>query len=554
MTQRVDDALRRIKELAKVHADEAIVRETQWLADRAEAGELSVLVAGQFKRGKSTFINALLRTEVLPTGVLPLTSIATTIRFGESRRAVVSFRRGDSMQIDLSQLAEYVTETENPENHLQVLRVDIELPLPILDGIRVVDTPGIASAFLHNSDAARESLREADLAILVVGPEPPIGEAEIAFAKEVRDAAERLFVIYNKADLLPDQERELVNFTKSQLQAALGFVPHVFVLSSRDALVAAKRGDSDRRFKEFLDEFQTFLNEHRDSVRQRSLTRKVARLARRLQLLISLKRHALLMPLEERKLARSRFEELVRESRARSEELKNVTLAAMRDGAREVDSRLERLLSRSCEELAAELATHARAGDLNAFERALESGAARQASNWVSEICATIEELTRAQTERVMHRVSELEEEILTLGLRVVNVSAAIPHAAIEAFDIPGISLPKERVADTGLELLIKGGIALLPSPLRARFLTRHLQENVRERLDARRGRLRYAAHREIDRIAFELTMAAQRRLVAAEASVRAALHAAASVDDSFARSRSDELALDERALEALAS
>ena len=549
----LDEALRRIKEIAKKHADETIIRESLWLADRAQAGELTVLVAGQFKRGKSTFINALLGEDALPTGVLPLTSVVTMIHFGQSRRAIVSFRHGDSVQIDVSQLAQYVTEAANPENRLRVLRVDVELPIPILDGIRVVDTPGIASTFLHNTEAARESLREADLAILVVGPEPPIGEAEIGFIKEVRDAAERLFVVFNKADVLADQERELVGFTKSQLHEALGFVPHLFVLSSRDALQAAGAGGSDRRFQEFLDEFGAFLRKHRDSIRERSFARKIAGLARRLQLLISLKRHAFLLPLEQRKTARARFEELVRESRVRSEELKAATIAAMRDGARQVDGELEQLLSRSCKDLAAELSQHARGGDPNAFERALESGASRQTSGWISAVHVRIEELTREQTHRVMLRVTELEEEILTLGLRVVNVTATIPHAAMEAFDVPGISLPKERIADTGLELLIKGGITLLPAPLRARLLMRNLEQSVRERLDARRGRLRYAAHQEIDRIAGELTMAAQRRLVAAEASVRAALNAATSIDDSLARACSEELAVEEQMLEALA-
>jgi hypothetical protein len=71
------------------------------------------------------------------------------------------------------------------------------------------------------------------------------------------------------------------------------------------------------------------------------------------------------------------------------------------------------------------------------------------------------------------------------------------------------------------------------------------LSERVRERLDARRGRLRYAAHRELDRIAKELAGAMGRRLVAAEAAVRAALEEAAGADEGAIRSRAAALESD---------
>src|SRR5581483_10495275 len=126
----------------------------QWIGDRLRTNELTVLVAGQFKRGKSTFINALLGEELLPTGALPLTSVATMIHYGESAKAIVGFRDGGSMQIAAADIGRYVTEAENPENRLRVARVDVELPVELLRGVRLVDTPGIASTFVHNSDAA----------------------------------------------------------------------------------------------------------------------------------------------------------------------------------------------------------------------------------------------------------------------------------------------------------------------------------------------------------------------------------------------------------------
>lgn len=64
------------------------------LVDRLDAARLRVLVAGEAKRGKSTLINALLGRDVLPSGVTPLTAVATTVRYGDDSRVEVAFRDG----------------------------------------------------------------------------------------------------------------------------------------------------------------------------------------------------------------------------------------------------------------------------------------------------------------------------------------------------------------------------------------------------------------------------------------------------------------------------
>lgn len=549
-----DSALETIKQLAKRHGDEATVRESQWLADRVRADELTVLVAGQFKRGKSTLLNALIGEELLPTGVLPLTSVATMIHYGTAPRALVSFRDGGSMQIAPSEIGQYVTEIENPGNHLRVVRIDVELPVALLDGIRLVDTPGIGSTFTHNSKAAREALREADLAILVVAPEPPIGEAEILFAREVRDAAERLFVVYNKADILAEAERELVAFTEAQLQAALGFVPQLFVLSAREALQARKTGAEEERFARFLAEFRRFLESHRHGIRERSLARKCASLSKRLETMLRLKRYALLLPIEERLTARARFERLSQEVRRHAEELQTQIAYRVRIGVQNIDRVLEALLAASRASLIISLASSAESGNLSTFERDLELAAAHEATSWLGAVSQLIDAQMRQQAENILARVAELENELLQRGLQVVHLHDAVPHAVLEAFELPGISLPKERIADTGLEIALKSGMSLLPRAVRSRMLRRQLAATVDERLDARRGRLRYFALRELDRAAKQFSASTQRRLVAAETAVRTALDDAANADEASIRMRAVDLECAERTLDQLAA
>ena len=67
------------------------------LADHA----FNLVVAGEFKRGKSTVINALLGVNLLPTGVVPLTSIVTFVRYGNPPSATVVFESGDTCTVPL---------------------------------------------------------------------------------------------------------------------------------------------------------------------------------------------------------------------------------------------------------------------------------------------------------------------------------------------------------------------------------------------------------------------------------------------------------------------
>jgi predicted GTPase len=98
-----------LKELAALGTD----RDREQLAalrERLDAARLRVLVAGEAKRGKSTLINALLGRDVLPSGVTPLTAVATTVRFGSEPRAEVLFLDGHEEKHPLTALPDLVTE------------------------------------------------------------------------------------------------------------------------------------------------------------------------------------------------------------------------------------------------------------------------------------------------------------------------------------------------------------------------------------------------------------------------------------------------------------
>jgi predicted GTPase len=171
-------------------------------AGRLKTLRLEVAVVGEFKRGKSSLINALIGREVLPVGVLPLTAVPTVLEQGEDG-LVVEFADGRQEHHPLRQVARFVTEEANPGNRLGVARVTARLHTPLLDaGVRLVDTPGVGSVHEHNTRSTDAYLPSLDAAVLVTSADPPISRAERAFLQRVLGYAVRLFVVLNKADYL----------------------------------------------------------------------------------------------------------------------------------------------------------------------------------------------------------------------------------------------------------------------------------------------------------------------------------------------------------------
>jgi predicted GTPase len=167
---------------------------------------LQVAVLGQFKRGKSTFINALLGIAVLPSAVVPATAIPTFIAWGPALLIRVTYQ--DSRPADefrpatpseaQEALRQWVTEEGNPKNRRGVKRVDLRLPANILRaGMVVIDTPGIGSTLQHNTDTALQVLPECDAALFILSADPPITQAELAYLAQVQRHAVRVFFVLN---------------------------------------------------------------------------------------------------------------------------------------------------------------------------------------------------------------------------------------------------------------------------------------------------------------------------------------------------------------------
>jgi small GTP-binding protein len=195
--------------LAKARENDELVARCRSHADKLEQHRFNLAVLGEFKRGKSTLVNALIGADIMPAAVIPLTSITTTIRHGATISTTVHFAKEDKLEekIDIASLTDFVTESGNPLNCKGVQSVTITYPCDLLAaGVEIIDTPGIGSANEHNTRTTRSYLPEIDAAIFLLSADQPATRAELDFLEEVRHHSARIFMAQNKIDYLSREE------------------------------------------------------------------------------------------------------------------------------------------------------------------------------------------------------------------------------------------------------------------------------------------------------------------------------------------------------------
>lgn len=252
------------------------------IENKIQSKQFNLVVIGQFKRGKSTLINALLGKDILPSSVLPLTSIVTIINYGE-QKAVVCFKGGLCKNIELNEISFFVTEKYNPNNKLNVEYVEIFYPADFLkNSVRIVDTPGIGSAYKHNSDVSYQFLPKADASLFVLSPDPPITQSEIEFLKDAQKYIDKFFFLLNKIDnFKPNELKEIIEFNRSIIENLVSKKVDIIAISAKLALEAKLESNKEKQkqsnIEKLYNKLDSFIKEEQSSVFWRSIINNLIR-------------------------------------------------------------------------------------------------------------------------------------------------------------------------------------------------------------------------------------------------------------------------------------
>jgi len=222
-----------------------------------ESPLIDVAILGQFKAGKSSFINSLIGKPILPVGVIPVTTVITRLQYGKNEKAIVTQFDGTRTEVGIQEIEDFISEARNPANKLNVDVVDVELPsLENYRGLRLVDTPGLGSIYKYNTATSEEWLPEAGAAIVTISSDRPLSENDINLMQELMSYTPKVVLLLTKADLLTeDQQKEVVQFFKTTLKREFKREFPIFLYST----IA-----QTELFKRWLDNFLLNLSQNRD--------------------------------------------------------------------------------------------------------------------------------------------------------------------------------------------------------------------------------------------------------------------------------------------------
>ena len=175
--------------------------------DRLNADRLRLLVVGEFNRGKSTFVNALVGCPLLPTRMVPTTAVLTVVRGGVQPACKVVFRDGTTQALSLPNLKinhfldEYLTATNADANRIKEVQIRIPGRLQSLDA-DIVDTPGVNDIDVMREEVTFQHLKHADAVIVILDAQQPVSQSEREFLSnhvKPSDVSKMLFVL-NRID------------------------------------------------------------------------------------------------------------------------------------------------------------------------------------------------------------------------------------------------------------------------------------------------------------------------------------------------------------------
>jgi hypothetical protein len=456
------------------------------LAARFKSGVIRLHVTGQYKRGKSTLANALIGRDVLPSGVLPLTALPTTVRKGQRDRLIVEYLNGQTEHAPIDDLAKYVTEEENPTNYRGVAKLSVTLAswgLPPM--LEIVDTPGVGSVYVHNSVAATESLRDCDLALLVVSPEPPIGAQELEFLRHVASSSVWLVVALNKVDNVSHVAlNEIAEFTLSAIRRVVDRPVEVVQTSATT--------EADTGVVHLRHQIVQACGERGRVLLDASVARRARTAALGAAQLLRMEAAAAALPAQESRRRIHKLTEALDAIELRRRDLKAVIGACKQRVVAVLDEDIDRFRASATETLiAAAPEVAAQSQRLDLAEARLDGLMADVALSWRDSETQRLLDLLQRELENFGRAASLFEREARESAAALFRVELSSKATTAELPELPDFRLDFSEEL-LSLEIGYRSVISFLPGSWRSKAFQRVLRDRAVRKADRQAGRIRY--------------------------------------------------------------
>lgn len=231
--------------------------------------EIVVGLFGAVSAGKSSLLNSLLGSALVPVAALPTTAVPVEIRHGRVERGVIEFVASKTELIGRARIAEFVDKHSNPDNVRGVTRITFDTPAQILaGGITLIDTPGIDWETWDIAQGSPPTVPWCDVAVVLISAAAPLTLREAALVRQLCNRGARVAVLVTKIDLAGSDDRwRIYEHVVRGLWKSTHLEVPVYLVSTREEDPPWRRAWIDGPFADMLAECR----EQRAEMRQRQL-------------------------------------------------------------------------------------------------------------------------------------------------------------------------------------------------------------------------------------------------------------------------------------------
>lgn len=299
------ESLEQLKEYAASLNLENTARSIGDIIEKSAGDHFEVAIVGEFKRGKSTLINALLGQEVLPADVLPATATLNRVTYSKDPYVVVEYKDGSSEKVDINHLADYVTklsyESEKKAETVKEATVYYDTDF-CKNHVDIIDTPGLNDDE-QMTNVTMSILPEIDAAVFVISANSPFSQFEKEFLENkmlTSDLGRIIFAVncfgtFSKEDedrIVETVEKRICSYVMDKAKKVMGenskeFAvykrkigkPKVIGVYAKKALIAKENKDEqmllESNFPTFESVLETMLTKERGSITLQILANKI---------------------------------------------------------------------------------------------------------------------------------------------------------------------------------------------------------------------------------------------------------------------------------------
>lgn len=243
--------------------------------DQLKNSKFKILILGEFKKGKSTFINALLGDEILPSYSMPCTDVINEVTWGEETKIIIKKSNNQELEVSRDELEKHVTidgELNTQDN--KTILAQIFHPLHYCkNGVIILDTPGL-NEDLRRTNTTLGHLSQSDAIIFVIAADQACSMTELETIKNLTEdlGFNDLFFVCNRMGVIQEKEKSsLIKYVIEKLSKQLKQGPAVHFVDSLSALeIKLKGGEVSTEFRNLESSIQDYLIGKRGSIKVRN--------------------------------------------------------------------------------------------------------------------------------------------------------------------------------------------------------------------------------------------------------------------------------------------